>query len=578
MSTAAATRRFGMHPKLLMDVIRRQAGTLAKAVLEAVMNSADAGAKSCRITFGPRQVVIEDDGCGITELKQIEQWFETFGQPHDESENKRYGTFRMGRGQLFSFGLNTWRTGPFEMVVDVANRGLDYDLKQNLKAHQGCRVEVDFPKALSLAEQSETENSIREWVKYAYPLEVYWNDELISADPALEKWTVVTPEAYIRLSERKSLAIYNLGIHVLDMQNYQLGTGGVIVSRQQLKVNFARNDIQHDCPIWKEIKPLVNQRATEKNKTRTLDEAGRYRVVRQYLSGEMTASDFQRLKVFTLVNGRATSLESVARDLRHTYNGLVTTAPKGDPKAVRVLSQKMALVFAPVTLERFNVKTVAKMFEKLIACDEDAWWGGYLQEAKQVKLDDVAKALDDKFELLDMKDWNPNEKIWVRMVEAFQSELLSFGAGVESRAKRKIRIGLSQTAESWTDGEHYIAFGRDYLASLDFDIRGVIEVWTAIMHAYCHDENDTEAHEHTLEFFEAFHELVGKLPHTVHRAMGYLPNIVRAEGRRLSKKAAYAVDRANSGVTARQEFGIDGPPIVELDAIDLEDMEDDLTD
>ena len=37
-------RRFGMSPNLLMDVIRRQAGTLQKGVLEAVMNAVDARA------------------------------------------------------------------------------------------------------------------------------------------------------------------------------------------------------------------------------------------------------------------------------------------------------------------------------------------------------------------------------------------------------------------------------------------------------------------------------------------------------------------------------------------------------
>ena len=38
------TRRFKPHPQLLLDVIQRQAGTLGKAVLEAVMNAVDAKA------------------------------------------------------------------------------------------------------------------------------------------------------------------------------------------------------------------------------------------------------------------------------------------------------------------------------------------------------------------------------------------------------------------------------------------------------------------------------------------------------------------------------------------------------
>ena len=36
------TRTLNAHNKLLFDVIRRQAGTLSKAILEGVMNSVDA--------------------------------------------------------------------------------------------------------------------------------------------------------------------------------------------------------------------------------------------------------------------------------------------------------------------------------------------------------------------------------------------------------------------------------------------------------------------------------------------------------------------------------------------------------
>lgn len=45
------TRRFGMAPELLLDVIKRQAGTPAKAVLELVMNAVDAGATRCEVTL-----------------------------------------------------------------------------------------------------------------------------------------------------------------------------------------------------------------------------------------------------------------------------------------------------------------------------------------------------------------------------------------------------------------------------------------------------------------------------------------------------------------------------------------------
>jgi len=49
-ATTAIQKQFGMHPKLLMDVIQRQAGTLEKAILEGTMNGIEAQAKSRRKT------------------------------------------------------------------------------------------------------------------------------------------------------------------------------------------------------------------------------------------------------------------------------------------------------------------------------------------------------------------------------------------------------------------------------------------------------------------------------------------------------------------------------------------------
>ena len=58
-------RSFSMHPRLLYDVIRRQAGSLGKAVLEAVMNAADARATRVEVTIEPDRVLIMDDGQGF---------------------------------------------------------------------------------------------------------------------------------------------------------------------------------------------------------------------------------------------------------------------------------------------------------------------------------------------------------------------------------------------------------------------------------------------------------------------------------------------------------------------------------
>jgi hypothetical protein len=61
-------RRFNMHPKLLLDVIKRQAGTLHKAILEGIMNGIEAGANRVDIAYVPGaqpKLRITDNGKGI---------------------------------------------------------------------------------------------------------------------------------------------------------------------------------------------------------------------------------------------------------------------------------------------------------------------------------------------------------------------------------------------------------------------------------------------------------------------------------------------------------------------------------
>jgi len=77
-------REFKMHQALLGNVIKEQAGTVQKAILEAVMNAVDAGSTYTNVTIEPDHVRVVDDGRGFQSKLEVEEWFETFGTPHDE--------------------------------------------------------------------------------------------------------------------------------------------------------------------------------------------------------------------------------------------------------------------------------------------------------------------------------------------------------------------------------------------------------------------------------------------------------------------------------------------------------------
>jgi hypothetical protein len=265
MAQSSELRRFKIAPKMLFDVICRQAGSLSKAILEAVMNSVDAKATRCDITVTRDKVTITDDGQGFRSRKEVEDWFEVFGQPHEASEGKTFGTFRIGRGQGFAYGVNRWRTGRFAMTVDFKRDGDGYELRDGLKAVPGCTIEIELYEPLSLLQIDEVERSLDLWVRYAQ-IPVTVNGQTVSKSPATDgSWPDSTDDAYIRLDANKAgLSVYNLGVHVCELSNYVMGTGGVVVSKQQLQVNFARNDVQSSCPVWRRIRAVIDQKAGQR--------------------------------------------------------------------------------------------------------------------------------------------------------------------------------------------------------------------------------------------------------------------------------------------------------------------------
>src|SRR5690606_23598776 len=99
------------------------------------------------------------------------------------------------------------------------------------------------------------------------------NGEQISKRPEAGKWDAEDEDAYYRFSERQMLEIYNLGVLVTSVSSGQYGVGGVVVSKQRLDVNFARNDVQSSCPVFSRIEKTLRSRSknTAKKKARLTD-------------------------------------------------------------------------------------------------------------------------------------------------------------------------------------------------------------------------------------------------------------------------------------------------------------------
>jgi hypothetical protein len=552
MTTEA--RQFKMHPKLLFDVIQRQAGTLSKAILEGVMNAVDAGSTEVTVDLTENQLVITDDGKGFRSKEEIELFFETFGQPHAESEGKIYGTFRMGRGQLFSFGRNDWVSGKFHMDVDIKERGLDYTLSHRPKARQGCSISVALYNPLLPSGLFEVQSDIEKWCKWA-PIPVLFNGKQVNpVKPEDAKWDFVTDEAYISLKATQGpLSVYNLGIHVTDLPSYRFGTAGELVSRKQLRVNFARNDIQSDCPHWKKITAIVNQEATETiTKKKTLNDSERMRLARQFVTGQISYREASKMSLMTLCTGRNVSINDFLNSC-YKYSCFSVTN-KGSRLGDMLIKTQLAYVLADETLIRFGVPDGPALVSTLARMAKEAtrYTPSNLPQYKPIE--ELNKGFKQDHEIIDEKQYTDNEKLWLALVSYAGLHSKQVGdAGLVYRYNgRKVVIGKSDKADGWTDGETYVAINREFLKTLDFDVAGIVSLGQLLLHEACHADCNHDDHDHDQAFFENYHDNHKWLARFVNNAFNHLPAALTRLNRRVSKKMLKIADKVHEIKTKKQ--------------------------
>lgn len=276
---------------LLHDVMRKQAGTVEKAVLEAIMNSVDAGAETVKHQVSVDQLILEDDGAGLTRDEVLE-YFKKFGLKDDDVHEKEFGKFRMGRGQIFNFGVNIWHSGDNLMVVDLNNEethidaslvgdydddevlreeegqlvldssGLGFNLLNASEQYDGCRIEVDlFNELDSMAETIAGIKEQTRFIPWLHDIQYELNGSEIYQE---FEYSDETPRAYYLIGKDAfgtTTEVYNKGAYVKSESLTK--TRSVVVSKEDLDVNFARNDVLDSCEVFSVIKQELSQMTVE---------------------------------------------------------------------------------------------------------------------------------------------------------------------------------------------------------------------------------------------------------------------------------------------------------------------------
>ena len=554
MSAVATEKRtLKMHPKLLLDVIGRQAGSLDKAMLEGGMNAQEAinalkmsggvckdeniymtytktdnptsevledGRKKGNLN---RKIVItiEDMGKGITTKKEIEEFFETFGTPHDESEHKIYAQFRMGRGQMFNFGKNVWRTGTFELTVDVLNNGLEWELKENLPFVDGCHITIELYDKYISSWPAHTEDCFKDAIKkqmefISVPL--IFNGEQINTPAQDCLWDFEDEFAYYLFNVGDKLSVYNLGVYVQERWE----TSGIIVSKRQLKLNFPRNDVMADCPIFHHIREVVRKNVIKKSKKSytALTKHERRAILKDIRDSRQEYSDARTVRVLQTIQDKYISFNMFLKN-----NQPWTVANIGDVQADNCLQRGSHMVFAREMLDALNYSGEDKNFFD--------WLMGTIIETHRVdgdrfgrqfdcyKLEEDYKVIMSKkrfYETLESATSGLEDKeviIANSKLKKTEKRLLSVLTDFNCWSHRILRIGLGCGANAWTDGACFINLDRNYLKSLSLDWDGdIAKLFGTMSHELAHDNDTSNTDMHSEDFYKNYHDITNRRGHS----------------------------------------------------------------
>lgn len=508
----AQKRQIQVGPELIFHMIEGQAGTFGKALAEFVMNSVDAGASQVEIDLTSKGFRVTDDGKGVQRIEDVEECLGTLGFDHGDNSDRRYGKFGLGRSQAWAFCPTTMRTGTYEMTVDIRQWGLEYDLHDDLPNEPGFLVHGTFYEPMLPSDVDRTERELSDLVGYV-PIPVILNGKSISTPPQNEKWDVETDQCYIRFQARGDLSVYNLGVLVRHYNAHAFGTGGVVVSKVPFSVNVARNDIlESKCAVWKEVRSFIREQAGQRTRRQpSLNESEREFLLNQLKNGDMPLDDeAEKLRIIQDVTGKR-------HPLRKLFSAkLVTFCNEKERRmATRVHEKGLAFVLHPSMAHMLAVKDAEGMAEALKAVTAKQLRGqrghyhGFTGVVKPFT--DFKDAFEEGHDVLDTKrDLTKVEQCAVKAMEKVNDLICGsfYRATGERPTPRRIILGVSETAEAWTDGTDFIAIERRNAKLLREGFSGAMRLMAILCHEYCHNAPDLTGHGHPPEFFEAFHEVM----------------------------------------------------------------------
>ena len=544
---------------MLLDMVTQQTTRFEKAVMELIMNGIDAGATQIGVTLDSNWLQVQDNGKGLPHDEEtMLACFQSVGNPHalDEygrSTDAKFGRFRIGRLQMLGYGWVTYKSGPWTLDVRVVDKAgqhvsardvharhdVGFDQVREDRAYDNSLVLVKLDRALNAWEVDAMVDQISKWCRHSI-VPVWINGTQVSSSPDEDpkRWNLVTDNAWMDLKQGDRdygcLDVYMHGIFVCQHHANTNGVSGTVVAKKQMLVDYGRQGVNSDCPVWSSIlrslKSWGGERFVRVKGRATKSEvqaAWRDIIVTKDLSAYGGRDKFRTLHVFRDINGFSHSwaqLVKMFRDgtLKPSPNGkmLISFAQLGDQRAVKIHEDHHACV-----LDR-------SLFESLFADkgkhdiptrlrDALAHWVD-LTTTEILDIEQIHPEFKESYEIIPDARYTPEQRAYVSLLQdiywmtaraAFthaRSSGTEVSEVIQAHQRRYMRLGFgsSTTAEAWTDGRTYIRYDWEHFKSyLPLTVGSLSRIVRTIQHEMCHEEATHGTHEHSGEFYRNYHEL-----------------------------------------------------------------------
>jgi hypothetical protein len=320
------------------------------------------------------------------------------------------------------------------------------------------------------------------------------NSILTTGLPASKcKWDFQDDDAYYQFNTGVDFKVYNLGAYVMNASLHEIGMMGIIVSKRQLKVNFARNDVQHDCQVYKNALAIVKQNRIKKTRkaSRRLNSWERLTTLKDLRDGGQRLEDIQTLALIPTAQGKHVSL-NVIRKMKQEW----CFAPLGDRFADRLMEREQAICIDESIMENLGYDGIKSRFFTWLTGNEnrevygnDEWENICILYAD---FDEMSKGINDTYETIPAKKYTPTER---RIINVLQNQGCWNG--------RQILMGYSDTAAGWTNGSSYICIERNWLKGKSVTWgNDIAKIQMLLCHEMAHDDDSRGTHIHGPEFYE----------------------------------------------------------------------------